>query len=259
MHNDQAEQDFWRQFMAKKGQYAPDPSSRPVAAFLQGKIAELGIQSVLELGPGWGNYTLDFAQSCKEVACVDISKDVLDYIEQTGAQQGFHNITSHHVKWEEFVSPRQYDLVFGYNCFYRLEDLAAAFWKMNRSADVLCVAGMNTGIAPPWFHELEQSGASVSWEWKDCIYFVNILYQMGIDADVKIFPFTKQLRYASKEELLARECGKLKAGHYDPKAAEEILLKHFQQNDQGEFTAQAHYRSALVMWQACGEEIGYEG
>ena len=43
------------------------------------------------------------------------------------------------------------------------------------------------------------------------------------------------------------------------KAAEEILLKHFQQNDQGEFTAQAHYRSALVMWQACGEEIGYEG
>ena len=95
---------------------------------------------------------------------------------------------------------------------------------------------MHNGIAPPWFHELEQSGASVSWEWKDCIYFVNILYQMGIDADVKIFPFTKQLRYASKEELLARECGKLKAGHYDPKAAEEILLKHFQQNDQGEFT-----------------------
>ena len=34
MKDDQEEQEFWRRFMARKEGYAPDPSSRPVAAAL---------------------------------------------------------------------------------------------------------------------------------------------------------------------------------------------------------------------------------
>ena len=40
-----------------------------------------------------------------------------------------------------------------------------------RQANKLCVAGMNTGLAPAWVRELDEAGGRVSWEWKDYIYF----------------------------------------------------------------------------------------
>lgn len=259
MHDDQAEQDFWKRFMAQKSQYAPDASSRPIAAYLQQLIVREGIQSVIELGPGWGNYTLDLARACKEVTCVDISQDVLHYIEKIAHENSLTNIQSVYTKWEDFSSSSKYDLVFGYNCFYRLENLATAFWKMNEYANKLCVVGMNTGIAPAWIQELYQNGAEVFWEWKDYIYFVNVLYQMGIDPEVRIFPFTKELCYESLEALVAGECSRLKPGTYDPKTAEKILLRYFKQNEDGNYTAHTSFRGGFVMWRPVTMENVHEG
>lgn len=83
-------------------------------------------------GPGWGSYTLDLAALCREVACVDLSRDVLDFVLRAGAERGFHNLRAYHAKWEEFTPERTYDLVFGYNCFYRQGDLADCFARMTR-------------------------------------------------------------------------------------------------------------------------------
>ena len=57
-----------------------------------------------------------------------------------------------------FVPGRTYDLVFGYNCFYRQADLAGCFARMDAAAGKLCVAGMNTGLAPAWVRELDAAG-----------------------------------------------------------------------------------------------------
>ena len=64
-------------------------------------------------GPGWGSYTLTLAELCREVACVDLSRDVLDFVLRAGAERGRDNITAFHAKWEEFTPERRYDLVFG--------------------------------------------------------------------------------------------------------------------------------------------------
>lgn len=80
---------------------------------------------------------------------MDLSRDVLDFVLRAGAERGRDNITAFHAKWEEFTPERRYDLVFGYNCFYRQADLADCFRRMDRAADKLCVAGMNTGAWPP--------------------------------------------------------------------------------------------------------------
>ena len=247
MHDDRAEQAFWRDFMARKT-YAPEPSTRQVLAWLRPLLQERGVESALELGPGWGSYTLDLAAMCREVDCVDLSRDVLDFVLRAGAERGFSNLRAHRAKWEEFTPEQTYDLVFGYNCFYRQADLADCFARMTRAAGKLCVAGMNTGLAPAWTRELEEAGGKVSWEWKDYIYFVGVLYQMGIDANVRVLPFEKELIYPDVDALVRGECARCAPGSMAPDTAREILCRHFVQSADGHWRAVAKYRSGIVWW-----------
>lgn len=248
MTDDQEERNFWRRFMARKTGYMPDPSSRPVAEVLRELMARYAVETALELGPGWGNYTIDLAKACRRLDCVDISRDVLDFILRIGEEQGCRNITVHHGKWEDFPAERRYDMAFGYNCFYRQADLRACFERMDRCAGKLCVAGMNSGLAPQWVHELDAAGYPVAWEWKDYIYFVGVLYQMGIHPNVIVLPFTKTFVYPDEQALVEGECARLKMEPRRPDEILDILLRSFQQGEDGSFRAEAAYHSALVFW-----------
>ncbi len=249
MTDDQAEQDFWKKFMAKKNGYAPDGSSRLVLDRLLPLWRERGIQTALEFGPGWGNYTLDLAKLCKEVTCVDISNDVLEFILNIGNENGFHNIRTVHEKWENFQTPHCYDLVFGYNCFYRQCSLRDCFLKMNALAGKMCVAGMNTGLAPAWFHDMEEAGARIRWEWKDYLYFVGVLYQMGIDANVMIVPFHKELVYDDLDSAIDGEQGRITEGSLTREMTGDILLKHFKREEDGKLHASTSFRGGIVWWE----------
>ncbi len=248
MKDDTAEQAFWKRFMQTRS-YAPDASSRQVLAYLRPLFAQYAIETALEIGPGWGNYTLDLAACCREVACVDLSAEVLDFIRRTGAAHGLHNLTTYQSKWESFVPDQRYDVVFGYNCFYRQADLPDCFARMQRAARKLCVAGMNTGLAPVWAHELEAAGAQVRWEWKDYMYFVGVLYQMGIDPNVRVLPFTRSLSYPDLDALVQGECARCDCTAFDPKQAADILCRHFSEQPDGSWTAEVSFRSGIVWWE----------
>ncbi len=247
MNDDQAEQDFWKEFIKTKT-YAPEPYSRLVMDYLTPLLASFEVDSALEFGPGWGNYTLDLARMCTEVACVDISQDVLDFIVRTGAEHGFHNLSTCHSKWETYTPERKYDLVFGYNCFYRQADLAQCFAKMNRASKKLCVVGMTTGLAPQWVHEMVAAGGSTTWEWKDYIYFVGILYQMGIDANVRVIPYDKELVYPDADAMVRGELSRCGVSGIDHEQAKQILSKHFTCRPDGSLYGCAHFRCGVVWW-----------
>lgn len=249
MKDDQAERNFWQSFMSRKDGYAPDASSRQVVQKLLAPLmAEYGIETALEWGPGWGNYTIDLARHCHKLDCVDISPDVLAFIRRIGGEQGCQNINTIQSKWEDFKPEQKYDLVFGYNCFYRQTNLARCFEKMNAAGKKLCIAGMNSGIAPVWVSELASTGAQVKWEWKDYIYFVGVLYQMGIHANVTVLPFTKELCYPDEDALFRGECARCNSGSIHRDKALEILQHHFIQNTDGHWCAQAHFHSGIVWW-----------
>ena len=74
MKEDAAEQEFWKESLIHTKTYAPEASSRQVLAFLRPLFAAHQIETALEIGPGWGNYTLDLAAICTEVACVTSHK-----------------------------------------------------------------------------------------------------------------------------------------------------------------------------------------
>jgi len=249
MKDDQAERDFWRAFIARKTGYAPDASSRQVVRkLLVPLMAQYGVRTALEWGPGWGNYTLDLARRCRQVDCVDISRDVLDFIERIAAGHGYENLHAIQAKWEDFRPQQTYDLVFGYNCFYRQADLARCFAKMNGAAAKLCVAGMNSGTTPAWVREFADAGARVNREWKDYIYFVGVLYQMGIRANVAVLPFTRDLRYPDEDALLRGECACCDPASIGRDRALEILRRHFVRDADGAWCAQVRCHSGVVWW-----------
>ena len=250
MKDDQAEQAFWRDFIKRKT-YAPEASALQVLDCLRPLLRTYGVETALELGPGWGSFTLTLAKLCREVACVDLSKDVLDFVLRAGAEHGYTNISTYHAKWEDFTPEKRYDLVFGYNCFYRQADLTDCFRRMNRAANNLCVAGMNTGLAPAWIHELDEAGSKIRWEWKDYIYFAGVLYQMGIDPNVAILPFEKQLSYPYADALIRGECARSSPRTVDPETAKTILCRHFTLRPDGSWHATAKYRSGVVWWTPC--------
>ena len=63
MTDDQAERDFWHAFMTRKT-YAPEPSALQVLERLRPLLRARGVETALEVGPGWGSYTRTFCRRC---------------------------------------------------------------------------------------------------------------------------------------------------------------------------------------------------
>lgn len=88
----------------------------------------------------------------------------------------------------------------------------------------------------------------MSWEWKDYIYFVGVLCQMGIDANVLVLPYEKELVYPDTDALVRGECARCAPGAMDPDTAKDILCRHFKREADGSWRAAVRYRSGVVWW-----------
>jgi len=248
MKDDSKEQAFWKTRIAQKGAYHPDPSSRMVVEKLLPIWQQYGIQTAVEIGPGWGNYTLDLAKACTQLDCVDISQDILDYIVRIGNEEGCRNIRTIHSKWESFTAEGTYDMVFGYNCFYRQQSLRSCFARMSRTAKKLCMVGMNNGLSPQWVRDAEALGAVYRHDQKDYIYFVNVLYQMGYQPQLMVLPFRKPLDYPSEEALLRGELTGYLENEFPAETALQILRRYFRRNPDGSFSGTRQIHCAIVWW-----------
>ena len=255
LSDDQAEKEFWHHFMQKKSRYQQDSWAHVIMREVKNLLAPCSIHTIMEIGPGWGNFTMELADCCDTLTCVDISEDVLEYISRAAREMGKKNIFSICSKWENMrYQDNRSDVVFGYNCFYRMLDLRESLAIMNQIGTKLCIMGMSVEAMTPYDRELqEQLGANVIYDKKDYIHFVNILYQMGIDANVKIIPLSKELVWSSWEQAVSHVVSRIRDGeslmenHRD--TVERILGKYFQQEADGSWHYRLRYRGALVWWE----------
>ena len=194
--DDRAEEAYWRHVISGFSRHAPDRYSREILDAALAVMRPYAPRTLLEIGPGWGNYTLDFAERMDKVTCVDISGDVLDFIQDAGRRAGLENIRTVHEKWEAFQPEEKADVVFGFNCFYRMPDLKEALRKVNDAAKTLCVVGMTSGPEQPYYRDFAQEmGLNVRFDRQDYIHLQLALYQLGIDPNVRTVPLVYALSF----------------------------------------------------------------
>lgn len=253
IRNDEVEKKFWKEFIKKKVQYKQDENAKIVMKEVEKILAEYKLENILEIGPGWGNYTLELSKHCEQLTCLDLSEDILTYIKKVTQTMGINNIDTINSKVEDVDVTHQYDGVFGYNCFYRIKDLKDCLKKIDSMSRKISIVGMGMGETPQYYKEMEEKiGVQIQHEKKDYIHFVNILYSMGVDPNVKVIPLEKEVVYSTWEELIINETTRLK----DPKMIlannrdliEEILKQYFKEDEEGKIRWKYKFRGALIYW-----------
>ncbi len=244
--NDDGEKDFWRRYLAQKSINQPDDYSVKIADKVCELIQNVDAKSILEIGPGWGNYTLRLAAICQQYTCIDISKDVLKYVQRISSENNVQNIKTLYGKWED-CTPPQCDVVFAYNCFYRMIEIEHCLGKINKNADRLCIIGMNKSPEQPYFLDFEQElRLPVRYTRMDCRDLERVLYGLGICAEYTSISNEREYAYDTFEELLNHAVSCI-AAPYDEKAVREILQRHYHYEN-GKYRCRQKFCSELLYW-----------
>lgn len=207
MIDDSLEEAFWAQSFEKKTLKQTDAYATTI--FNEMKQHLDVTDSVIEIGPGWGNYTFPLSEMVQHVTCVDSSISVLNYLQTCLQNQS--NLSYVQGKWEEVSnSITQHDIVLGVNCFYRMYHMLDSLKSMNRLAKKKAIIGLTTGPIQPHYELLsEKYGYDIKYPRRDYIEIVNMLYQLGIYADCKMIPLMREYVYDSEEDLVKAQSKKI--------------------------------------------------
>lgn len=245
--DDETEKKFWRQYISQHGPTGPDPYSRNVWKEINNLLGDTHYGSILEIGPGWGNYTFDLAEHCVQLTCVDISPTILRFIKDIGSEH-VYQIATENTKWEDFKE-QKFDIVFGFNCFYRMKDIENCLAKIDRCGTKLHIIGMTSGPEQEFLIDFEKElGLQIRYHRLDYIVLINVLYQMGIDCNVRIVDLEKEYSFASLDSALDRFSRRIITKEYDPEEAKKIMKRYFHKTDDGFYHYIHHFKGALIYW-----------
>lgn len=247
MVNDQLEEQFWVQSIARKKAGQTDPYAEKI--FQEIKKSIQPEDSVLEIGPGWGNYTFPLADHVRKLTCVDSSESILSYLENCIEDK--QHVSYIHAKWESLAEDEveAHDIVIGVNCFYRMYEIKSALYHMNRLAKNRAIIGMTTGPIQPHYEILyEKYGYDIKFPRRDYIEFLNLLYEMDIYAECKIIPLERVYEYESYEQLVTTQSKKILNDTFNREHVEEALLPFIEEKN-GRYYYRHDFHAALVSWE----------
>ena len=216
--------------------------------------------TALDIGAGTGLLSLPMAKKCRYVTALDASSEMLRYLKQNAEQQGLSNIAYVHKlienttigedvpKHDIVVACRSMGLEQNVRTFLKKMDEAAKryayiIWgAQERTFDIAIYNAMGRPYG----------------ETREYIILYNLLYQMGIRANIDIFTCKqKSMSYSSIDEALSRLSGRfkrMKMGREITPTEEEKLKKFFEENltktDDGTLTYDqgSMSRHALIWW-----------
>lgn len=247
--SDDIERGFWRS-RRQNSMIALDGYRLPVCDMLKQLIDCYKIDSVMELGPGWGNYTFFLAGQGIDLTCVDISPDNLDYLASELVK--LPGITADMIcaPWESAeIKPQAYDMAFAYNCFYRMQDIEYGLMKLNLTAKKLCVIGMNRPPELPWLPALKNElGLKVRYTRMGCEQFHKVLSQLGIEAKLVNIQNVREYRYSSMKEIIERARQHI-CSDFDKDALEKLLSCYHRTTPAGDLVCTYRFLSQLLVWE----------
>jgi len=154
---------------------------------------------VLEIGSGSGNFTIPIAEKASKVLGVEPSKAMIRTSNERVKNTNLKNIEFINCKWEEYIQETIADITVSVNSFYRIKDIELALKKMDLSATKRCI--IVRSIIRPKLYELYEGHNIAYRKCNDYIMIPNILWKMGICANINYLPQKCKYTYSSIEEV----------------------------------------------------------
>lgn len=197
--DDQVEAGFWVQLAPQYTEhYNLNHHTSKIAEKLE-QILGHG-KSILEIGPGTGNFSVLMAAYSKEIYGVDFSDAMIHELRMRCECEHIPNITVRQGKWEGIEIERVFDFVVSVNSLYRIRDIWPCLQKINQVGGGHFV--LVRSLERPRLHEIYRKvgirrEGCVDWQLMPLIF-----WRHGIQVSVDFVEYEVPRSYHTMKEVV---------------------------------------------------------
>lgn len=154
--------------------------------------------TLLDVGSGTGRFSLALAPLVNHIIAVEPSKAMLDFLRQDAIEKDVRNISNVQSTWQEAPDNLQADVVICSHVVYPIMDIEPFLSKLHKASLQSCyiyarASHIDALTADLWqhFHHVERCMPP------SYIHVLDVLYELGICANVEIVSLPPSLRFPS--------------------------------------------------------------
>ena len=161
--------------------------------------------TVLDIGCGSGIITLPLAQKAKKVTALDISRKMLQLLEENAAEEGLTNIDPLNRRLEDVILNKDiepHDVVVAsrsLNGVYNIKHVLEEINKIAKKYVYITLWGANSIT---FQNEISKIIGREFHEHPTYIYAYNMLYELGIYANIEMLEYDNSSYYSSIDESI---------------------------------------------------------
>jgi SAM-dependent methyltransferase len=206
--------------------------------------------SVLDVGCGSGIMAIPMAGIVRKVTAIDISSRMLDILKESADRKGVRNIHIMNKDWTEVIPGQgipSHDVVLASRCLSG-PGITDSLRKIDMMAKRTCYITWRAGQGDDF--EIETYKA-LGWEYHphpEYAVIWNVLYSLGIRANLEIFESIQEERYPNLEQAVTNLCrGETVSDRIKDKLA--TFVENRFSNKNGYLYHQSRINWALIWWQ----------
>lgn len=206
---------------------------------------------ILDIGAGMGDYALEFAFYCAEATALEISKPCMEVLRRRAEQDNIQNINTILKSWEEFSrsNKSKFDVVFSAMCpaICSIEQLLKMEAFSRRHCCLVApVRGSYDKHRKEMMKILEIKPKGMVTE---AIHYMNILYLMNRQANVKTITVLEKSRLTEKEAI-ERYSVYFKIFGISEEQSSVFVREYFKKNEKDGFLEEKScLKLALLSWE----------
>jgi SAM-dependent methyltransferase len=213
---------------------------------------------VLDIGAGPGTLAIPLAPLVRDVTAVEPGAGMAAVLMEQCRVQGIANVSCIRKRWEDIDPARDldgpYDLVIA-SLSLTMEDIRAALLKMDEvSRDKVCLYWF---VDMPFWERMyadlwKPLHGSTYYPGPKTDYLFEVLYQMGIYANVEMMPLSKEYRFMSQEEMTTFFRYRFNVATLEQKRVLDAYLLPLIQQENGGVVVAGNSTYAKIWWTATG-------
>lgn len=189
--------DFWDRrakgfYRATKDTVASDPF------FLRVRHEVNSQTTVLDVGAGTGRFTLALAPSARHVTAIEPNARMLDFLRHDASELGLSNISFVQTTWQNAPDDLYADIAICSHVLYPIRDIVPFLAKLQAATRRACYLYLRaTSIDAVFGHLWQHFHGDERVPSPGYIHALDVLYEMGIYANVEVVKLPQSMRYPS--------------------------------------------------------------